>query len=215
MTTIGPPFQTVYIPKHKFAFVAIPKNANTSTRTALCQAVKPGFRGKPTDFIETDRGNGITLTTLAHAQIEAKIIATVVRNPLTRIASLFADKLAKGGDGARKYTRLLHLQYVPSWDRFIDHICNMSDESLDKHVLPQYQFLCIDDQYIPNVTIRFESIAQEWSWLIARAYEECCIHIPRLQHLRPSNSSTVSYTREQESKIRARFEKDFELLGYK
>lgn len=195
---------------HGVVFMCLPKVANTSIKVALAKAF-----GKPCDPQTIHQADLFEYVSKAEAKSFAHRIA-FVRDPLSRLASGYQDKIVEMTDG--RFLDGLREHFSPGMDflKFIERLAEISDEDLGgagQHFRSQSFDLCEGDEMIPNWIGRFENIEHDWAelrgYLLAAGLE-----LPPLTCER-STTSKPNYCPRGRAFAMQRYKEDVRLFGYR
>jgi hypothetical protein len=189
----------LYIQKSNFTgsiFVHLPKCGGTSVKSALSL----DLYGHP--FLADMLLNGLN---------KGVNVCTVSRNPYARLVSSY-EYLKKGGEYNRTFKSLV----LDRFDSFEDFIINwLDEESIHTwiHLVPQVEFLKVDNKVVVDCYIKLENIDDEWS-AIKKYFSSA-------EKLEVKNSSSTSerdwadyYNDDLKSKVYSLYKADFEYFGY-
>lgn len=150
----------------------VPKVANTSIKWALSRFLPnaDGFlkvASRDISWVQETDGATSMVGTEEAAQLTDRFVFTFVRNPFSRLASYYHDKVvgpsdlptAASRDGVRK-----GMEFAP----FMERVAIMADENVDVHLLPQASILTHDGRLVPAFVGRHERISEDWARLRRR-----------------------------------------------
>lgn len=203
--------------KHRFIYVPIPKNANTSMRQWF-QKVE-GLN------LNREQLQSTELYPQTH-DLNSKVYDqyykfSIVRNPWDRIVSCYKNKISTEKitnkwfkDGVYRGFEPFGLFYCGmSFDAFVDAVCRIPDYQADTHFKSQASFIfnasgkiAVDDCY------RFESVEQAVKDVCAK----CNVELNQLDHLQRTqhDAYTAYYTKKTKNMIEKRYRTDIKMSGY-
>lgn len=197
----------IILPQHKLVYVPVPKVANRSLKAALAD-----FAAKPYTDPHDAGWQFIPLSRLAG--LDGTFRFTFVRNPLDRLLSCYAQKIAL-------YARQMELpllfwryggRFDPqmSFAEFVTAVANIPDHLADRHFRSQHTFLYHKGQRLVDFVGRYEQLEEDWT-LLSRQ-----VGFGPLPHYNPSPHKPYPemYTPELARLAAARYEEDIALFGY-
>jgi hypothetical protein len=195
--------QAAYIPSTRAVYVPVAKSANSSIRAMLAECGS-------VPIVKS----GITLSDLASGEVPA---FTVVRHPVARFWSAYADKIvrkidatdAKLVDDVRRDLGIAKAAAI-SAGQMLDYLERKPLDRIDQHFAPQWH--CTGIGHVPFSFVgRVESLADDLAELIRRGL------IPqssRLPHLNQSRRKSASEDDSLRPRIEAFYRRDFVEFGY-
>ena len=170
----------ILFPQHKIAYVPVPKCANSSIRAALL----PLIGVSPATVHRIQEFNGFEKTTMAeyvrHLHAPDWFAFTVVRNPFSRYASAYLDKLETRSEPLRPLTRM-GLKKGDSFGLFMKMLSKWPAAAINEHFAPQTTILARALQ-LPELSIfKFENLQSEWGGIAERINAITGIVLPRLE----------------------------------
>lgn len=137
--------------KHKLCFMLIPKCANTSIKLAIMSALGKDPRVNPHAAFDTMRTEDIPADFLT---------VTVLRNPVSRIQSVWKDKVRdKVHRGFRVHPEITEGMSLRA---FVEAVSRIPDEDAEQHFRSQFWHLYDGSRYVPDVTARVETLKKDW-----------------------------------------------------
>lgn len=200
----------------RLIYTAVPKVANTSTKSALLTAyLDPKYARRPHDArvpYETATPREII------DELGAWLHLTIVRNPFDRFVSFWAQKIDRdtGSGVTPRLERNGFRQFMP-FAETANVAVTVADEDADPHFRSQAFVLWHHDRFVPNMVLRLETIEHDWE-LLRRL-----VNRPNRPELPPLPVRTTSEHDEPiayfddaavATAIRERYARDFDLLGY-
>lgn len=201
----------VALPKHDTVFMLLPKIANTSIKIALLKAQGFPIPGK------VHKENKLSYVSTREAKQFTHRVA-FVRDPLTRLASCYQDKIVEQSDGhflpgLKKYGLSPNMSFLS----FIEHVANVTDDQASgagQHFRSQTYSLCEGDKAIPNLIGRFERLDDDWAELSSYLLEKVGLDLPPLTK-ECSTNGKPSYCKRGRAFALQRYKDDIRLFGYR
>lgn len=189
-----------YVPEKNIAYINNPKVG--------CSTIKRSLLGQ-------DVGNVHLASHFNKLDNPFVPLFTIVRNPYTRIVSGYLNKIGPDRDDAYTWGRFykkygLSENSIPTFDEFINIICNSAEEDLDPHFRPQYLNIMFDS-IKPERIFFLEKMEEVEKYLSKKGIEL----VTRDGHKTDSkNKSKLLLTSELKDKIYKAFHCDFDYFGY-
>ena len=142
---------------------------------------------------------------------DSKYLVGFCRNPYARLVSCWKDKVNKKlhSGFARRYPQITQKTTL---DEFINFVYNTPDEKAEQHFRSQTWDLAPMEDI--DCLLRLENISECWQKARRDIIDLVGVDYGELQHHNKSKNKTPELTIKQRQKIRIRFERDFEVLGY-
>lgn len=160
--------------------MVMPKAASTSIRTALATQL-----GLPTDSVhELSEFQGLSKRDAIRFQRdEGYLVVGSVRDPVTRLASCWADKVASGS----YYSEFaVYDEFSPtmSFDDFAAAVATISDEDAEPHFRSLAYDLVDSGDVIPDLLVDTATLSEDWNRVRARIAWRTNPHVwlPDLPH---------------------------------
>ena len=212
----------------EFVYYRIPKAANSTVTWSLFRT-----RGGPTDAdIETAKGDAFLTpshldTTMADCAATSFLQFTVVRNPYTRLASAYLDKIAGSEPQCRRVAKTLGIAAdAIKFSDFIDYLEHCAGLHRNAHWAPQADLLPLSPLEL-DLILYTEDLDRDLPRLLRRLYPERTAIIERCEHKRraqgdrdarknPRASAWLEtlYDDALRRRVRRLYERDFEAFGY-
>ena len=211
--------------KHGLLFTETPK-AGCSTVKATLQRIElnePDFRH--TDWQDTHRRELSPL--LKPSQVEgfrSKLPQyfkfCVCRDPFARLLSAYLDKIQ--GNGPQKKRVLLHLglplsdyEYDISFEDFVRVVCEQPISIMDPHWRTQY-YQTFQEGVSYDAICRFERLSEDFSAVLEGQGIEWQPYLDSEHRHKTSASDKLGdyYTPALKSRVREKFDIDFQFFGY-
>jgi len=215
-----------YFEEQNLVFTLIPKNANTSIKYALIKT----FIDTDYDITKSVNADSLHASTLSlftfidnaklhnmnNNPVKRCLRISVVRNPFDRLVSGWNDKVRKLN------RRRFGFNQACSFHMFIKQICSMSDEKINRHFIPQYNFIInTDGELITDKILKFEKLFEDWEELQKLILMRNDISLHDLPKKKLNSTSNLNnkfyqqyYTRETQRLVENKFEKDLNLFNY-
>jgi cytidyltransferase-like protein len=189
-------------PKLSVNYIGIPKCMNTSMKATLMEAsgvdvniANPDeanawlHQGSRADYIDKDKAN-----------LNGHKNFTIVRDPYTRLESLYSDFMIKRFD-------MLGVGIKLGWNDFIDYVCNTDDsEKTNVHLRSQSSFIeGIDDVFV----IHLETYKKQKKFL--EAVTGKTLNILHL-HTDPEPNKALVWTQTLRDKVGKRYPNDLKFI---
>lgn len=157
----------IVFPEHKIAYVPVPKCANSSIRAALLPLVGTSPAGVP----RIQEFEGFQTTTMAdfvrRRYAQDWFVFTVVRNPFSRYASAYLDKLETRSEPLRPLKRM-GLKKGDSFPLYMKILSKWPSAAINEHFAPQTTILARPLR-LPDLRIhKIENLDAEWRGIADR-----------------------------------------------
>ena len=205
----------------KFGYIQIPKVASRSIRLCLSKFYVESKKLKHPEIWDKKSIKDIETQIAFHTShkeiveiAKEHFIFSFVRNPYSRIYSAYKNKvilpLERGGENIF-YNHGITLGM--DFESFVDKICTIPDQNIDRHLRSQSWFLTFEDKLIPDYIGHLETFATDWEKLSNKFGLPEAEQKNRTENIDNKNISE-HFTLETKEKIRARYHKDFILFNY-
>lgn len=183
----------VSFPTLGLSYGRIPKNANTAVKLALKRALKlpdTGVAPAQDQYWRRLPTRGVRFETLrAVARRRYAIVFAVVRDPGTRVASCYENKIVKPyRDEILGSFAALGFRKGMSLAEFVDHACALPDHVTDMHLRSQVHYLVHRGTVVPNRLLAFEHLAEDWEALCADVHRHIGLSLGALRAVNESGS---------------------------
>lgn len=170
----------IVFPEYKIAYVPVPKCANSSIRAALLPLV--GI--SPDTVSRIQEFEGFQTTTMAdfvgRRYARDWFVFTVVRNPYSRYASAYLDKLETRSEPLRPLKRM-GLKKGDSFGLFMKMISKWPSAAINEHFAPQTTILARPLR-LPELNIhKVENLDADWRRIAERIEAKSGIALPDLE----------------------------------
>ena len=214
-------------------YMAVPKVANTSIKTALARLMPEQVQQLAADVRKERSVYGRHRDELFHHNIrlykhqvhkyKEYLVFAFVRDPWDRLVSCYRDKIEWGAimeDGRRNDPKTRGLYLGPgfekqmSFEEFARKVAAIPDRKANRHFRSQHAFLCNrKGELIPDFIGRFERLSEDFAELMERIGASKAA----LPHVRKSKASDhrTYYSQELAQLIGRRYARDAELFGYR
>lgn len=168
-------------PEFKIAYVPIPKCANSSIRAALLPliGIQPESIQKIQEFRGFEERNFKRF--LKKENLDNWYVFCVVRNPYSRFASAYLDKLVTRHEVLRPLRRM----GLTKGDNFLRYMKMLSMWPIDarnEHFAPQSRMLS-KIGHLPELNFhKFENLYNDWEGIRQEIFTRSNILIPKLEH---------------------------------
>jgi hypothetical protein len=202
--------QCIVLDEQRLLFMPIPKCGSTSILTALRNTL--GMDVSHNAHETTGVGSIYRAVNLADKKYASYFKFTLSRHPFTRLASLY-----KTNNKNRYIPHLLNKATGAevTFENFCDYVCASPDFLAEAHYKSQHAYICdLQGKRLFDYVGRLESLADT----LKPVTEATGLDIP-CHHLHRSNHNADGYASFYESaclreRVRARYQKDFDLAGY-
>jgi hypothetical protein len=220
-------------PDYKLIYMAVPKVANSSIKSALWPLFPEEAR-EQTPNQERPRGlyrqggdilfkQGLRLFKHQVPKYRGHEIVAFVRNPWDRLVSCYKDKIAEGSvteDGTRK-TREDRAMYRNAgfekdmpFEEFVRLVSETPDANANRHFRSQHTYLTDKHgRLLPTRIGRFERLSEDFN-AIMESLGAGHITLPRLRYSDAADYRAY-YTEELRDIVAERFRGDIELFDYR
>lgn len=209
----------IFDERFDFAYLSIPKAANTSIKIALIPTVglapEDEVNGRPARTLVHDKINGpFEYRSRAYiAERPVGFVFSAVRNTWERIASCWYDKVVR-----RFHVPFAHYGFEKGmpFTGFVGCIAAIEDERAEVHFRSQLTQLYYRRRFLPDVVFRTEQLAAQWprlqAWFAGR-------HGTAIGHLPSANRSGRAPAREiydaaSREFVRNRYEEEIGFFGF-
>lgn len=207
--------------KQKVAFIQIRKVASRSARFAFTSFLMNagGQSREPTkdDIERTDRQYARHITTAKIARLrDSYYVFTIVRNPLARLHSCYANKFTGHRErGLPNPFTEWGMRDDMSFAEFVQQVALIPDSQSNTHFRSMHPFLTHRGQLLPHTICKLEQL--ETDWQVVRQHIPGFPDLPRINQTNFSDRPAylAAYDRELAELAYSRYQQDIELLGYK
>jgi hypothetical protein len=192
----------------KAAFVLVPKAATTSVKHAILEYLD----GKPFVGRTRPRIREIEVSELSREAYPDWLRFALVRNPWSRLASCYRDKI---GRRSRIFRPLEHYGWRAgmSFAAFVHAIADMADADRNDHFSSQIGLLTdAHGEFCVDLIMRFERLQAEWDRF--RVLYPCMPDLGRRGWNGPAYNYHDSYTAETWALVGKAFAEDVRMFGY-
>jgi hypothetical protein len=218
--------------QYRAIYMAVPKVANTSVKTALTSLMPTHIRELPkdgrkersvyalhNDVLFRDK---IRLYKHQVPQYSDYLVFAFVRNPWDRLVSCYRDKIEWGAlveDGKRRDPRTRRLYLGRQFERdmdfaeFVQRVVEIPDRRANRHIRSQFTFLADKSgELLPNFIGRFETLTDDFSAVMKRIGAPH-LTLPHLRNSAPPDYRKY-YTERLAELVADRYRRDIELFDY-
>ncbi|MCT8998437.1 sulfotransferase family protein [Chelativorans intermedius] len=202
-------------PESKIVYLPIPKAANSSIRAELLRIINinPEEIEKVDEFSGFDKRKFSNLSKIIDKEW---FVFSVIRNPFSRLASAYLDKLKTRSDPFPALRRM-GLRRDDSFLRFLRVIRLWPQETLNDHFMPQ-SLLLKDALKNPHIKIyKMENLRSIWGEVQWEVAQRTGINLQELGHRNRSKSELKwkdLYSEKSYHLVRRIYKDDFEMFGY-
>lgn len=189
------------------SYIRIPKSANTSLSKGMLEKKYPSLKQKT---ITEKQINFLTDANLQTRIEGPSILFTIVRNPFSRLVSVYRDFFENKSNYIYHDYLFGILQPTISFSEFVDRIINIPDRLKDQHFRPQHTFL----KYYEKENLDIKIFKLEEPEKITQFLSQ---HEVQLFHLNKSNEQynyQSYYTVETLAKVSELYSIDVKRFGY-
>lgn len=203
-----------------YAYLTIPKAANTSIKMALLPTI-----GRTREDIHLDEPIARSIhnpdaglyeltTRKAVQKSEVNFVFTCVRNTWSRLESCYLDKIKRN--------------FLPSYAdysfspkttfcEFVDTICETPDEECEIHFRPQTRFLYDKGRFLPDLVLRTEALNSHWEVLRCYFKNQHGVDIPKIARfgLSTNRPDETLYDQSTVEKIARRYGEEIAMFGFR
>jgi len=193
----------------QLSYIRIPKSASTSMSAALLEKVYPTLSQRKLNGVQI---NFLTDATLqVHLEDVSRTYFTIVRNPFSRLASVYRD-FYENKDSHFIYRDYLFgiLPQTLTFSEFVDRISCIPDRLKDQHIKPQHLFL----QYYVKQNISVKVFKLEDPEKLNAFLKEHSLQLPHLNKSQVGYDYRQYYTPSLLKKVSALYQSDLEKFGY-
>lgn len=193
----------------QLSYIRIPKSASTSMSAALLEKIYPTLSQRKLNEVQINFLTDVTLQ--VRPEDVNKTYFTIVRNPFSRLVSVYRD-FYENKDSYFIYRDYLFgiLPQSLTFSEFVDRIFCIPDRLKDQHIKPQHLFL----QYYEKQNISVNVFKLEDPEKLNAFLKEHSLQLPHL------NKSQVGYDYRQYyipallKKVSTLYQSDLEKFGY-
>lgn len=196
----------------RFGYIQIPKVATRSIRQAFTGAQGLMLAGEDFDAFERRCSAHMSLTQ-ARATLGDVPVFAFVRHPLARLHSAWMDKIVEAErEGERNILRCHGMHFGMSFEAFVERVCALRDEQIDRHLRSQAWFLADERGLVPTFVGRLEHFADDWVRL--RELIPALGEIGHINRAAFGMNHAEHYTPRMLAMAAKRYEADFSLFDY-
>ena len=141
-------------------------------------------------------------------------IFAFVRNPYDRLYSAYKNKVLQPLEIGDKNILSNHgVRLGMEFDEFVDIVCGVTDNRIDRHLRSQAWFLSYEGNVIPKFIGHLECFEKDWASLDKRFNLGKPVHKNSTKSLN-IDDYRMKYSRELEEKVYERYKEDFNFFGY-
>lgn len=155
----------IMIPEKKILYTVIPKAANSTVKSCLWKACGADLDVNDIHSVrQLESGPAAKISEYSNQELlnifrsKEWYKFSFVRNPYNRLLSAYKDKILGMGRKDKKANFLKKINWkknqLPSFEEFVDKICQQDCDAMDWHWMPQTRLLmgeCIDYEFIGRV----------------------------------------------------------------
>jgi len=204
--------------EHRYIFFRIPKNANSFIIANLLLLQNGSRLSLPeVDMLKT-RQSSIHLLTWKEAEKKLNTYFTflVVRNPYSRVASAYLDKIVREKPPIMKVRNRLGLNAVApiSFKQFVEYLLIEGALLDDSHWAPQSDLVPLSDYYF-NFVARFETLVDDTAFILQTIYGRSLVTPLAQEHATNASSMLVDlYDDDLIDSVHQLYRQDFNRFGY-
>jgi hypothetical protein len=203
-------------------YIQIPKVATRSIQQCLASYyVKKECVGGPLIWDKKEIKKIEKKTAFHASQKKLNLLAknnyifAFVRNPYDRLYSAYKNKVIQPLEiGGKNIFRNHGVRLGMKFDDFVDIVCRVPDNKIDRHLRSQSWFLSYEGKVIPKFIGHLESFDKDWAELNKRFNLGDPIHKNSTKSLNVEDYRE-KYSSELEEKVFKRYKEDFTFFGYK
>lgn len=199
----------IFSEQDQFAIFTPRKTGSTS----IAQTIGEGMRARTNvwqrNLVDPRMILDYTLTTPGWDQY---IAVAFVREPISRLMSGWYDRVYSTNCAVRVQEGIHEGQSFPD---FVDSICGLPDEAIDRHFASQSFTLMRGGKVLPNYLLRFSHMPEDWEWFRSMArMKPSGYDVGPLKHYRKSIGKPEALellTAKQVDRVHERFAMDYTL----
>ncbi|MFC1837837.1 sulfotransferase family 2 domain-containing protein [Thermodesulfobacteriota bacterium] len=201
-------------PKHKLAFLAIPRSGTSSIEKALLPLIGNNLDFELEQYKHTFR---LYMRSCTRREVASKynnyFKFTFVRNPWTRLYSCY---LAKVQSYTNRHFRHLNLDKCRNFEEFVLRVYDIPDKQADEHFMSQDYLLTYKGNFLPDQVYRFETYTQDWKILKPRLEQITAVLLSDLPHYYKTKSDDYrnAYSTKLIDLVGERYQADCDRFGY-
>lgn len=206
----------------RFGYIQIPKVATRSIQQCLANYYIRQEKLEESQYWDKDAIRLIESKTAFHTtqeQIskisEDNFIFAFVRNPYDRLLSAYKNKVLQPVEAGGKNIFINHgITLGMALEEFIDIVCGIPDEKIDRHLRSQSWFLTFNGKLIPHYIGHLESFSNDWNELSVKFD----LPVPECRNSTSSIEKDIYFeglSTEIKMKIWKRYQQDFLMFNYK
>lgn len=193
----------------QLSYIRIPKSASTSMSSALLEKIYPTLNQHKLNEVQINFLTDVNIQ--AHLEDMSKTYFTIVRNPFSRLVSVYHD-FYDNKDSHFIYRDYLFgiLPQSLSFAEFVDRISCIPDRLKDQHIKPQHLLL----QYYEKQNISVKVFKLEDPEKLSAFLKEHALQLPYHNKSRVAYDYRQYYTPSLLKKVSALYQSDLEKFGY-
>jgi hypothetical protein len=197
-------------PKTKTIWFCVPKAANSSIKRVLLQMHGIVPPETPYELHNHEHFQWTSAEAAATAWRHYLRIA-VVRNPYTRLYSLWRDKCAI--EGWWESIPIFGLRTGMTFREFCDVTLSQYDHEQNIHYRPQTALVCYRNKVAADIVVKMEELQQQWIKVKHRVADHCGVHVPDLPKINVTGVK-ANIDNDLRKRISTRYAQDFLHFGY-
>lgn len=193
----------------QLSYIRIPKSASTSMSGALLEKLYPTLHLNKLNAVQINFLTDVMLQ--KHLEDIHKTYFTIVRNPFSRLVSVYRDFYEN------KNSHFIYRDYLfgilpqsLTFTEFVDRVSCIPDRLKDQHIKPQHLFL----QYYEKQNIAVKVFKLEDSEKLTAFLQENALQLPHLNKSRVGYDYRQYYTPTLLKKVSKIYQPDLEKYGY-
>lgn len=155
---------------HPIVYGRVPKAANSTVKIMLAKLLSAPRKRVLSDEFWRDgtQGEATMLRAGEAARLpDDRLVFTFIRNPYTRLASFYDNKVLDPEASLPLTARRMGISKDDSFERVVAIVCDTPVSRMDVHVLPQTEILVHGNAIVPSFVGRVENMRSDWDALRA------------------------------------------------